>query len=193
MKFTPYITLVASILLLLFSCNKKEQSLSDLEKLRLNNNKNTYPVTKMDSTQAINAITQQKVQEVLDLSTLYLSGNQDTEIDSTIYKQLLKYFETPDSLTLKHLFTELDSLKVKQAKVHDLSITKETYKRDTINNVAFKVEYFDKGNNSMGIHQREAQYILKSAPEKFKKEFKFYFLSFYPKAENDSTASGVTR
>lgn len=181
--------------LLSWSCTPKEKTpnISDLEKLRNSSNKNFYPVNQMDSTQAIHAITTQKVQEVLDLSTLYLSGNRDTEIDSTIYKQLLKYFEAPDSLTLKPLFTEIESLKVKNVKVYELNITQMPYQKDTLNNAQFKVEYFDRFNKTMGIHEKNAQYILKAAPEKFKKEFKFYFLNFYTAPPKDSTSVGVIK
>ncbi|WP_336731103.1 hypothetical protein [Chryseobacterium sp. VD8] len=73
------------------SCVKKEENgvQSDLEKLRNTNNK----TVKMDSTQAINSITSQKVQDVLDLSTLYLSGQRNTEIDTAIYSKIEKYFQ----------------------------------------------------------------------------------------------------
>ncbi|HJY13288.1 MAG TPA: hypothetical protein VJ304_10910, partial [Flavobacterium sp.] len=74
-------TLFFSILIVLavISCVKKEDTaVSDLDKLRNTNNQ----TVQMDSTQAINAITLQKVQDVLDLSTLYLSGEKNTEIDT---------------------------------------------------------------------------------------------------------------
>lgn len=49
----------------LFSCQKKEQEgLSDIDKIK-HNNKNSYPSIKMDSTQAMHSITQQKLQELL--------------------------------------------------------------------------------------------------------------------------------
>ena len=70
---------------MIFSCNKKTEEISDLDKLRNSTNKKSYPAIQMDSVQAINAITIQKVQDVFDLSTLYVSGNRDTEIDFSIY------------------------------------------------------------------------------------------------------------
>ncbi len=83
----------------------------------------------MDSMQAINSITKQKVQELLDLSTLYLSGNRNTEIDTVIYSQMESYFHKPDSLTFKRLFKELDSMKVRSVKVNNLNVYKEFYKK----------------------------------------------------------------
>ena len=78
------VILLISLLLITFSCNKESAKRSDLEIVRNNNNKKSYPVTKMDSAQAITSITKQKIQELLDLSTLYTAGNRDTEIDSVL-------------------------------------------------------------------------------------------------------------
>ena len=136
------IFLIINILLLSFiACNDKKTEVSDLEKLRNSNNTNSYPAVQMDSTQAINSITKQKVQELFDLSTLYLSGNKDTEIDTLIYTQMESYFYKPDSLTFKKLFKELDSLKVKNVKVKNLEVYKEFYKKDTLDFAKFNLEY----------------------------------------------------
>ena len=47
---------------MIISCKKENNEMSDLQKVRNNNNKKTYPVTKMDSVQAISFITKQKIQ-----------------------------------------------------------------------------------------------------------------------------------
>jgi hypothetical protein len=181
------------IIALLFSCKKKTEEVSDLDTLRNSSNKKTYPSTKLDSVQAINAITLQKTQAVFDLSSLYLSGNRNTEIDSLTYAQIQYYFYKPDSLTLKPLFKELESLKVKTAKVNALEIYDVYYKKDTLNFAKFNVEYFDVNKKSLGSVERKSQYILVPAPKKFKKEFKFYFLDFFSKPLNDSISLGVTK
>ncbi|CAM2960613.1 hypothetical protein DRF59_02660 [Chryseobacterium flavum] len=182
----------AVLSLVIFACNKKTE-ISDLEKLRNSNNTKSYPAVQMDSMQAINSITKQKVQELLDLSTLYLSGNRNTEIDTVIYSQMQSYFHKPDSLTFKRLFTELDSLKVRSVKVNNLNVYKEFYKKDTLDYARFNVEYFDDKNKSLGSFEKNAQYILLSTP-KLKKEFKFYFLDFYSRPlVKDSTSLGVTK
>ena len=52
--------LIVSLLAFLFfvsSCKKENSEVSDLQKVRNNNNEKTYPATKMDSAQAISFIT----------------------------------------------------------------------------------------------------------------------------------------
>ncbi|MDQ1857379.1 MULTISPECIES: hypothetical protein [unclassified Chryseobacterium] len=186
--------LIFTVLLTLFiACNNKTSEVSDLDKLRNSTNEKSYPAVQMDSMQAINSITKQKVQELLDLSTLYLSGNRNTEIDTVIYSQMESYFHKPDSLTFKTLLKELDSMKAKTAKVSNLNVYKEFYKKDTLDYAKFDVEYFDSKNKSLGSFEKNAQYILLST-SKLKKEFKFYFLDFYSKPlKKDSTSVGVTK
>ncbi|WP_449399727.1 hypothetical protein [Chryseobacterium wanjuense] len=186
--------LLFTLLLLAFvSCNNKKTEVSDLDKLRNSTNTASYPAVKMDSAQAINLITKQKVQELLDLSTLYLSGNRNTEIDTVIYSQMQSYFHKPDSLTFKKLFHELDSLKVKSVKVNSLEVYKDFYKKDTLDFAKFNVEYFDSKNKSLGSFEKNAQYILVSTPNT-NNEFKFFFLDFYSNPfKKDSTSVGVTK
>ena len=176
-----------------FSCKKESAEVSDLEKIRNNNNKVSYPVTKMDSAQAISFITKQKIQELLDLSTLYTSGNRDTEIDSVIYAQMQSYFAESDSNKLKPILKQLDSFKVKTAKVGNILVQKEIKGNDTLDFAKFDVEYFDHNDKLIGKFEKNAQYMLKLSPVKFKKEFKFYFVDFDLIPSKDSTAVGVTK
>lgn len=192
MKYLNNIIFVLLLGSLLFSC-KKETTVSDLETLRKNNNKVSYPVTKMDSAQAISFITKQKIQELFDLSTLYTSGNRDTEIDSVIYSQINNYFLVQDSQKLKPIFRQLDSLKVKMAKVGNIEVRKEMKNNDTLDFAKFNVEYYDSNNKLIGNFNKNAQYILKANPVKFKKEFKFYFVNFDIPAEKDSISVGITK
>lgn len=178
------------IFLSFLSCNKQKQDdISDLDKIK-QSNKNSYPSTKMDSAQAINSITKQKVQELLDLSSIYASGNKNTEVDSLIYNQIESYFLTPDSLKIKPLISELDSLKVKSLKVTHLEINQEIKDKDTIDIAHFTIEYFGKNKQSLGYFDKKATYILKKSPVKFVKEFKFYFIDFDVK---EKTSEGVTK
>ncbi|GEN67968.1 MULTISPECIES: hypothetical protein [Chryseobacterium] len=193
MKKINNFLIFAVLFLAIIACNNKKTEVSDLDKLRNSTNAKSYPAVQMDSMQAINSITKQKVQELMDLSTLYLSGNRNTEIDTVIYSQMQSYFHKPDSLTFKRLFRELDSMKVKSIKVNNLNVYKEFYKKDTLDYAKFNVEYFDSKNKSLGNFEKNAQYILLSTP-KLKKEFKFYFLDFYSKPlKKDSTSVGVTK
>lgn len=186
-------TFFALIACMLISCNKTNNQISDLQIVRNNNNKISYPATKLDSVQAISAITKQKIQELLDLSTLYTSGNRDTEIDSVIYAQMQSYFVDQDSNKLATLLSELDSLKVQSAKVGELEVSKQITPADTLDFAKFYVEYFDQRNRSIGNFNKNVQYILKATPVKFKKEFKFYFVNFDVRPEKDSTSVGVTK
>ncbi|WP_223558217.1 hypothetical protein [Chryseobacterium lathyri] len=193
MKKINKLLIFAVLFLAFISCNNKKTEVSDLDKLRNSTNVKSYPAVQMDSMQAINSITKQKVQELLDLSTLYLSGNRNTEIDTVIYSQMESYFHKPDSTTFKKLFHELDSLKVKSVKVNNLNVYKEFYKKDTLDYAKFNLEYFDSKNKSLGTFEKNAQYILLSTPM-IKKEFKFYFLDFYSDPlKKDSTSVGVTK
>lgn len=187
------ILILISLLLIPFSCQKENAQQSDLEIVRNNNNKISYPVTKMDSAQAITSITKQKIQELLDLSTLYTAGNRDTEIDSVIYAQMKSYFEEKDSSKINPLLLQLDSLKVQTAKVGNISVSKEIRGNDTLDLAKFYVEYFDFKNRSIGTFEKNAQYVLKPSPVKFVKEFKFYFVDFDSKPKKDSISVGVTK
>lgn len=174
------------------SCKKETDQIS-LEQVKYNTNTKSYPSAKMDSAQVINSITKQKAREVLELSILYNKGNKDTEIDEAVYNQILGYFYKPDSTTVYNIFSELDSLKVSNAKINQFEVTEKYYKKDTLNFARFKVEYFDRSNRSIGTYDREAQYILLPAEINFKNEFRFYFLNFYNRPLNDSILSGNIR
>lgn len=185
--------LLFGLLIVLFTACKKEQENLSLEQVKYNSNTTSYPSAKMDTLQSINKITRQKVREVLELSILYTSGNKDTEIDAAMYNQILGYFYKPDSATVKSLFTELDSLQVKNSRINSFEVLDRYYKEDTLNYAKFQVEYFNQANQSLGKFDREAQYILVPAEIQFKKEFKFFFLNFYEKPLNDTISVGVTK
>ncbi len=192
-KIIKVSTVLLALFFIIFSCTKETTELSDLEKVRKNNNTVSYPVTKMDSAQAISFITKQKIQELLDLSTLYTSGNRDTEIDSVIYSQMKSYFVEDDSAKLQPILKQLDSFKVKTAKVGNIDVSKKIVGTDTLDFAKFQVEYFDQKNRSIGTFEKNAQYILKLFPVKFKKEFRFYFIDFDAVPKKDSVSAGVIK
>lgn len=193
MKNSKIMLILVAIFVTIAACKKENTELSDLQKVRNNNNQKSYPVTKMDSAQAISFITKQKIQELMDLSTLYTSGNRDTEIDSVIYAQMRSYFAEDDSNKLKPLLKQLDSLKVKNVKVGNIAINKEITVNDTLDFAKFDVEYFDARDRLIGKFEKNAQYMLKLSPVKFKKEFKFYFVDLDLKPKKDSTSVGVIK
>jgi hypothetical protein len=192
-KTNKYLFSFFILLLFQFSCTKKIEEKSDLDKLRSSNNKKTYPATKMDSLQAIQFITKQKIQDLYDLSALYTSGTKDTEIDSVIYQQMMGYFTEPDSAKVASTLKEMDSLKVKDAKIGDIQVSKEIIGKDTMDLAKFQVEYFDAYKRKIGSYSKTVSYELKTTPVKFKKEFKFYFVNFNMKPQKDSTSLGNTK
>lgn len=180
------------IIIALLSC-KKEQSRSDIDLLRNGNNRDVYSTTKLDSAQAIVSITQQKLQELYDISALYSSGNKNTAIDTLNYNQIQGYFLKKDSANIKKLLKELDSLKVKNVKVKNLEILNEIKGKDTLDYAAYSVEYKDGDQKIIGEFNKKSQYKLQKSPVKFKKEFKFYFVEISVKSQKDSTSIGVTK
>ena len=192
MKSIHKIIFFSTVFLLgLLSC-KKEETISDIDLLRNGNNLDVYPTTKLDSAQAIASITQQKLQELYDISALYSSGNKNTAIDSLNYNQIQGYFVKKDSNNIKGLLQELDSLKVKNVKVKNLTINTEIKGKDTLDFALYTVEYKDREQRTIGEFNKKSQYKLQKSPINFKKEFKFYFVEIDVKSK-DSLSSGVTK
>ena len=174
----------------LISC-KKEQPLSEIDLLR-NGNEDVYSSTKLDSAQAIASITQQKLQELYDISALYSSGNKNTAVDTLNYNQIQGYFLKKDSANVKNLLKELDSLKVKSVKVKNLQISSEIKGKDTLDFANYTVEYKNKEQKTLGEVNKKSQYKLQKSSANSKKEFKFYFVEVDVK-EKDSVSTGVTK
>lgn len=170
------LTVLLLFTLALLACDKKYEGQSSLDSVKYNTNTKSYPVTKIDSVQAINIITKQKLQELYDLSTLYASGNKDTEIDSVIFAQMQSYFLPEDSGKIRPLLKELETNKVRFAKVNKIAPIEEIKGADTLNFVDYDVDYFTAQRSPIGNFKKKSRYILKKAPVKFKQEFKFYFL-----------------
>ena len=174
----------------LISC-KKEQPLSEIDLLR-NGNEDVYSSTKLDSAQAIASITQQKLQELYDISALYSSGNKNTAVDTLNYNQIQGYFLKKDSANVKNLLKELDSLKVKNVKVKNLQISSEIKGKDTLDFANYTVEYKNKEQKTLGEINKKSQYKLQKSSANSKKEFKFYFVEVDVK-EKDSVSTGVIK
>lgn len=190
--------IVSSIITILLtlaviSCKKETPPKSDLQMLRESGNEGTYTAKHLDSAQVIKTITNQKLQEVLDLSVLYTNGRKKSKIDSLIYEQISSYFYQPDSLTLTTVFNKIDSLGIKQVKVKDLDLYKlPVAESDSLDTAEFYLEYTDKEDKVSVTGPYSAQYILQSVPMKFQKEFRFYFINFFSKLQKNKTDSGVT-
>ncbi|PIE50417.1 MAG: hypothetical protein CSA38_03170 [Flavobacteriales bacterium] len=190
MTTLPYKNLLfVFFLIFVFSCEKQNEAPLSLEKVKYNTNTSLYPQQKRDSLQAIEEITKQKLQQVIDLSVLYSKSNKDSEIDSTLYRQMLSYFYEPDSTTLKPLIKEMDSLKCERVEIENFVVKKRMTEKDTLNFAQFQLHYVEKRTKI----DHEIQYILVSTPIQFKKEFKFYFLNYFSEPIKDSTRLGVIK
>ena len=179
------------ITLTVLSC-KKEQQISEIDVLRNGNNEDVYSSTKLDSAQAIASITEQKLQELYDISALYSSGNKNTAVDTLNYNQIQGYFLKKDSANVKNLLKELDNLKVKNVKVKNLQISSEIKGKDTLDFANYTVEYKNKEQKTLGEVNKKSQYKLQKSSANSKKEFKFYFVEVDVK-EKDSVSTGVTK
>lgn len=175
------------VIITLIAC-KKEQTLSDIDILRNSNNREAFPATKLDSAQAIVSITQQKLQELYDISALYSSGNKNTAIDTLNYNQIQGYFLKKDSSNTKSLLRELDSMKVKNVKVKNLQIATEIKGKDTLDYAIYTVEYKNSDQKTIGELNKKSQYKLIKSPINFKKEFKFYFVEMNAKSKDSTVA-----
>ena len=82
---------------------------------------------------------------------------------------------------------------MKTVKVGNINVKKEIVGKDTLDFAKFDVEYFDHKDKLIGKFEKNAQYMLKLSPVKFKKEFRFYFVDFDLIPAKDSTTVGVTK
>jgi hypothetical protein len=165
--------------MILTSCNRDKyySGEKNLEIIKGYNNKNYYPSGKMDSLQAISYITIQKLQEVYDLSVLAYENKANKDIDTLIFTQLKGYFSKNDTLYAQKIVNTMDSLQVKYVKLELIKSNNSDslIQSDSIGTVRFNAYYYDKNKKKFIEKERQANYILKKNPEKFKAEFKFYF------------------
>ncbi len=152
--------------------------------------------TKMDSIEAVNFISKQKLREFYELSAL-ASNNNDSIVQDLLITQLRTYFST-DNLD------EVDSLLVhlKRKNIHFASIAKfdiipnDSLMPDTIKRANYILNLFDKDRKLVESMNRQSEFVLKQEPIKFKREFKFYFKTLNlvnDSIQKDTISSGVTR
>ena len=152
--------------------------------------------TKMDSIEAVNFISKQKLREFYELSAL-ASNNNDSIVQDLLITQLRTYFST-DNLD------EVDSLLVhlKRKNIHFASIAKfdiipnDSLMPDTIKRANYILNLFDKNRKLVESMNRQSEFVLKQEPIKFKREFKFYFKTLNlvnDSIQKDTISSGVTR
>lgn len=179
-KYIFQITLLGFIIFFV-TCKKDKyyEGDKDPQKIKGYKNENYYTSGEMDSLQAISHITAQKLQEVYDLAILAAENKSNRDIDTLLLSQLQGYFPKEDTIYVSKIVNGLDSLKVKFVKIEldKKSLADSAALRDSIGTVRFKIYFYDKNKKFFSTQNKQANYILKRNPKKFKSEFKFYFSS----------------
>lgn len=152
--------------------------------------------SKMDSVEAVNFITKQKLRELYELSAL-ASNSNDTVLNSLLKDQLLTYFPKKDTTEIFSLLRDLSSKKVTYTSVTKFKIlAKDSITPDSIKKVAYSINYFNEDKKLIESNDRIGVFVLKQEPIQFKREFKFYFTSLNESDTiqvNDSIPSGETQ
>ncbi|WP_313374875.1 hypothetical protein [Chishuiella sp.] len=180
---------------ILFSC-KDEKYHGDYnpETIKGYKNESSTVSSKMDSVEAINFITKQKLRELFELSAL-ASNSNDTVVDSMLRDQLLTYFPEKDTTEVFSLLRDLSAKKVTYTSITKFSILpKDSLTEDSVRQVAYTVNYFNSDKKLIETNNNIGLFVLKKEPIQFKREFKFYFTRLNEKTDSiqkDSIASGV--
>ncbi|MDR1876914.1 MAG: hypothetical protein LBQ84_04755 [Flavobacteriaceae bacterium] len=177
-----YIIQIIILSLIIFLACKKENYFhgeKDPTVIKGYNNENYYASAKMDSIEVISHITAQKLQEVYDLAILATENKSNQDIDTLLLSQLQGYFPKGDTIYMLKIINNLDSLHAKYVKIEleKQAANDSIILNDSIGKARFKIHYYDKNKRYFSTEEKQANYILKKNPEKFKAEFKFYFSS----------------
>ncbi len=180
MKIKYITTVILTILIICFTACKKGkyyEGEKDPDKIKEYNNEYYYASGKMDLVETISHITAQKLQEVYDLSILAAENKTNKDIDTILLSQLRGYFPKGDTIYIQKMVHIMDSLQVKYVKIEleKRNIPDSVILNDSIGKIQFKAHFYDKNKKYFLTQEKQASYILKKNPEKFKKEFKFYF------------------
>ncbi|NLN33527.1 MAG: hypothetical protein GX159_08030 [Flavobacteriaceae bacterium] len=196
MKVKLLIILILGFGFFVSSCKNETtfQGNHDPEVIKTYKNQSTA-VSRMDSLASVNFITRQKLTEVYELSSLYSSNPNDSLLREILYPQMQSYFLKNDSVEIRTILSELDSLRVHFVEIGNLRLNKkDSLRPDSVKLVDYSVRYFSQDKKLIDSLQKTAQYILKKEPKKFKHEFIFYFNDLStPQVENDTISSGVTQ
>ncbi len=183
MKTKYIIQLFMLFFIICFTACKKgkyyEGAERDLDKIKEYNNEYYSASEKMNLTESISHITAQKLQEIYDLSILAAENKSNKDIDTVLISQLRGYFSKRDTTYVYKIINTLDSLQAKYVKIEleKQNTPDSIILKDSIGNIQFRVHFYDKNKKYFSTQETQAHYILKRNPEKFKKEFKFYFSS----------------
>lgn len=150
--------------------------------------------TKMDSVEAINAISKQKLREFYELSAL-ASSNNDSVVQDILVTQLRSYFSTEETPEVDSLLVYLRKKNVQIISIAKFNILQnDSLTADTIKRADYTLNLFNKDKNLIESVNRTSVFVLKQEPIKFKREFKFYFktLNFInDSVQKENISSGV--
>lgn len=198
MKARTIILSVFGLIFFVFSCKKESVYQGDHNPDVIKSYRNTdTPVTLKDSLSSINNITRQKLTEIYELSSLYNSNKNDSLMEDILYPQIMGYFLENDTITSAALLSELDSLDVHFIELRSLKLEeRDSLVPDSMMYASYNIRYYSKDKKLIDSFKKEAKYILKKEPKKFKNEFVFYFTELNPQIEEeekDSIPEGVTQ
>lgn len=152
--------------------------------------------TKMDSVEAINAISKQKLREFYELSAL-ASSNNDSVMQDILVTQLRSYFSKEETPEVDSLLVYLRKKNVQIISIAKFNILQnDSLTADTIKRADYTLNLFNKDKNLIESVNRTSVFVLKQEPIKFKREFKFYFktLNFISDSvQKENISSGVTQ
>lgn len=180
----------------LMSCKKETvfEGVRDPEVIKTYHNSSSA-TAKMDSVASVHFITRQKLVEIYELTSLYSSSKGDTLMEGILYPQIQTYFPEADTMSIRNLIMELDSLKVHYVEIKNMELEeKDSLQPDSVWTVNFDVRYFSKDKKLITSESKKAAYVLKKEPRKFKHEFVFFFTELGDHSfVNDTISSGVTQ
>jgi len=181
---------------IIFSCKNDTNYEGDYnpEVIKGYKNESSSVNTKMDSIEAVNFISKQKLREFYELSAL-ASNNKDSVVQEILITQLKSYFSKDD-------VAEVDTLlnKLKNRDIHFVSVAKfniipnDSLMADTIKKADYTLNLYNKDKKLVKTIDRTSIFVLKQEPIKFKREFKFYFQTLNQlkdSIQNDTISSGV--
>lgn len=177
---TKTLYIIPLLLLITFiSCNKDKYYDGEHDPLKIKGYKNeNYYSSKMDSLEAIYHITEQKLQEVYDLSALATNNKNNKQIDTLIISQIKSYFAPNDKIYAQKTIKEIDSLNaiyVKIELVKDNNAGIDSVLTDSSGQIKYKVHFYNSNKKYFLSRLKKADYILKKNTNNNKNQFKFYF------------------
>lgn len=196
MKIKSLIIFALGLIFVVWSCKDEPtfKGKHDPEVIKTYRNHST-PASKMDSLTSIGFITKQKLTELYELSSLYSSNVGDSLMREILNPQIKSYFLPNDSLNLAQILAEMDSLKVHFVELGQLDFPEsDSLVADSVRRVNYQLKYYSQDKKLIDILNKNAEFILKREPKKFKHEFTFYFQNLIQEVEEKDTISvGVTQ